>query len=167
MPWPTRSATPRGGSARTSPSGTRSGRGWPRSPRPRLKAWKKAVKDAVDAGEPPPDKPDDAEVPPGPKRPRLVTTDATMEAAALLAQQEPKGLMLVRDELAGWVGGLDKYGGDGAERAFWIEAYGGRFKVVDRVKFDGQGAGRPAPQHRHPGRHPAGPARQHGHGRRR
>ena len=61
-----------------------------------------------------------------------------MEAAALLAQQEPKGLMLVRDELAGWVGGLDKYGGDGAERAFWIEAYGGRFKVVDRVKFDGQ-----------------------------
>ena len=102
------------------------------------RTWKKAVKEALDAGETPPDKPDDAEAPPEPKRPRLFTTDATMEAAALLAQQEPKGLELIRDELAGWVGGLDKYGGDGAERAFWIEAYGGRAKVVDRVKFDGK-----------------------------
>lgn len=104
----------------------------------RAKEWKQAVKAAVEAGETPAEKPEEAELPPEPRRPRLFTTDATMEAAALLARQEPKGLLLVRDELAGWIGGLNKYGGDGAERAFWIEAYGGRAKVVDRVKFDGQ-----------------------------
>jgi hypothetical protein len=104
----------------------------------RLKEWRRRVKDALAAGEAPPERPRDAEVPPEPRRPRLFTGDATMEAAALLALQEPKGLVLVRDELAGWLGGLDKYGGDGAERAFWIEAYGGRAKVVDRVKFEGK-----------------------------
>lgn len=103
----------------------------------RAALWRKEVKAAAEAGEAPPDLPEDAIAPPEPKRPRLFTTDATMEAAALLLRDEPKGLLLIRDELAGWIGGLDKYGGEGAERAFWIEAYGGRAKVVDRVKFDG------------------------------
>jgi hypothetical protein len=99
--------------------------------------WQKEVKEAAKQGRPAPDLPADAMAPPEPKSPRLFMTDPTMEAAALLARDEPKGLVLVRDELAGWIGSLDKYGGQGADRAFWIEAYGGRRKVVDRVKFDG------------------------------
>ena len=42
--------------------------------------------------------------------------------------------MLARDELSGWLGSFDKYGGGGADRAFAIEMYGGRSYVIDRVK---------------------------------
>jgi Protein of unknown function (DUF3987) len=42
--------------------------------------------------------------------------------------------MLFRDELAGWIGALDKYGGAGGDRAFYLEAYGGRSYSVDRMK---------------------------------
>jgi hypothetical protein len=40
----------------------------------------------------------------------------------------------VRDELAGWLGAFDRYGGGGSDRAFAIEMCGGRSYVVDRVK---------------------------------
>ena len=101
--------------------------------------WKKAVKAAVNEGSCPPEMPADAITPPEPKRPRIIMSDATMEAAAQLISAHPFGLLMLRDELAGWIGGLDKYGGGaGAEHAFWLEAWGGRSKVVDRVKFEGK-----------------------------
>ena len=37
----------------------------------------------------------------------------------------PRGLLLFRDELAGWVGALEKYGGTGSDRAFYIEGVRG------------------------------------------
>jgi hypothetical protein len=62
-----------------------------------------------------------------------VLSDATIERVAiLLARAAPKGVMMTRDELAGWLIGMTAYN-DGA-RAFWIEAYGGRPYRVDRVK---------------------------------
>jgi uncharacterized protein DUF3987 len=45
-----------------------------------------------------------------------------------------KGLLFFRAELAGWFGGFGRYSGSGADRAFWIEAYGGRQFTIDRVK---------------------------------
>ena len=48
--------------------------------------------------------------------------------------ENPKGMMLFRDELAGWIGALDKYGGAGGDRAFYLESYGGRAYAVDRMK---------------------------------
>ncbi len=71
---------------------------------------------------------------PIPIRPRIRVADATVEALGALAAGLPRGLLLVRDELAGWLGAFDKYGGGGADRAFAIEAYGGRAYVVDRMK---------------------------------
>jgi len=65
--------------------------------------------------------------------PRLVLSDITIEKVAmLLAHAAPKGVLMHRDELAGWLLGMTAYN-DGA-RAFWIEAYGGRPYRVDRVK---------------------------------
>jgi hypothetical protein len=62
-----------------------------------------------------------------------VLSDVTIErVAVLLARAAPKGVMMTRDELAGWLVGMAAYN-DGA-RAFWIEAYGGRPYRVDRVK---------------------------------
>jgi hypothetical protein len=44
---------------------------------------------------------------------------------------------LVRDELSGWYGSLGRYSKSGADRAFWVEGYGGRPYTVDRVKNGG------------------------------
>ncbi|KAA0122230.1 DUF3987 domain-containing protein [Methylobacterium sp. P1-11] len=100
----------------------------------RIEAWKVEVKTAVKTGNPPPTVPDDAREPPAPVRPRIRVADATVEALGALAAGLPRGLLLVRDELAGWLGAFDKYGGGGSDRAFAIEMYGGRAYVVDRMK---------------------------------
>lgn len=42
-----------------------------------------------------------------------------------------RGLLLCRDELSGWLAGMDRYSG-GGDRAFWLEAFGGRSYGVDR-----------------------------------
>ena len=42
---------------------------------------------------------------------------------------------MTRDELAGWLGSFNRYsGGEGGDRAFWLEAWGGRIYTVDRIK---------------------------------
>jgi hypothetical protein len=63
-----------------------------------------------------------------------VTNDPTIEKVARLVLENPKGLMLLRDELSGWIGSLDRYGGAGGDRAFYLESYGGRPYAVDRMK---------------------------------
>jgi len=50
----------------------------------------------------------------------------------------PKGLLYIRDELTGWLGNFDRYGGSGGDRAMWLEAWGGRSYIIDRVKLDGE-----------------------------
>jgi hypothetical protein len=84
-----------------------------------------------EAGKTPPQPP--SPVPEEPIAPHLVLSDITIErVAVLLARAAPKGVMMTRDELAGWLIGMTAYN-DGA-RAFWIEAHGGRPYRVDRVK---------------------------------
>ena len=100
----------------------------------RIEAWKVEVKTAVKNGDPVPAMPAEAQEPPAPVRPRIRVADATVEALGALAAGLPRGLLLVRDELAGWLGAFDKYGGGGSDRAFAIEMYGGRAYVVDRMK---------------------------------
>lgn len=102
----------------------------------RREAWQRDVKDAVKAGHAPPRMPAEAEEPTAPQRRRLVSTDPTVEKAARLSAANPRGLLLVRDELAGWMAGMDRYGagGGGSDRAFWLQAYGGRPWTPDRVK---------------------------------
>ncbi len=101
-------------------------------------AWEADVRNAVKTGVPPPIMPTDAVDPIEPARPRLLASDATTEAMAHVLASDGRGLLFTRDELAGWLGLFDKYGGAGGDRAFWIEAYGGRPFVVDRVKNNGK-----------------------------
>ena len=96
--------------------------------------WQRAVKDATKDGRTPPIMPPNAVEPPEPVRPRIIVADATPEALGLLVAAHDKGLLFFRDELAGWFGGFGRYSGSGADRAFWIEAYGGRQFTIDRVK---------------------------------
>jgi hypothetical protein len=82
--------------------------------------------------------PADAAEPPPIERVRLISTDPTVEKAARLSMANPRGLLLVRDELAGWIAGMDRYSnGAGSDRAFWLQAYGGRPWMLDRVKDGG------------------------------
>ena len=75
----------------------------------------------------PPVKPDE------PVAQRCWCDDTTIEALAVLLLQNPRGLLLVRDELAGWLGSFDRYSqGKGADAAKWLEMFGGRAIMVDR-----------------------------------
>jgi hypothetical protein len=96
--------------------------------------WEKQVREASRSGTPAPILPPNAVEPPEPVRPRIIVADATPEALGLLLAAHDKGLLFFRDELAGWFGGFGRYSGSGAERAFWVEAYGGRQFTIDRVK---------------------------------
>jgi hypothetical protein len=95
-------------------------------------AWKAEVKAAAKGDGLPPPLPEDAQIPQPPVRPRVRVADATTEKLAALASALPRGLLLVRDELAGWLGAFDKYSGVGSDRAFALEMWGGRSYVVDR-----------------------------------
>lgn len=96
--------------------------------------WEKKVKSAVKDGGEVPDLPSNAVLPEKPSLSRIIVSDTTPEALAMLHAKLPRGLMANRDELSGWLGGFDRYSSAGGERAFWIEAFGGRSYTVDRVK---------------------------------
>ena len=94
--------------------------------------WRDEVRAAQKRGSPAP-LPPLAAGGPEPQSPRLRQNDVTIErVATLLATAAPKGLLIVRDELAGWIDGMNAY--NDAGRAFWAEAYGGRPYRVERVK---------------------------------
>jgi Protein of unknown function (DUF3987) len=67
---------------------------------------------------------------------RYVTQDSTVEKLGELLQQNPRGLMVVRDELAGWGMTLEKPGREG-DREFYLEAWNGD----GRYTFDRIGRG--------------------------
>jgi len=97
--------------------------------------WEKEVKTAVGLGNVPPVMPADADEPDAPQRRRILSTDPTVAKAERMSAANPRGLVLVRDELAGWLAGMDRFAnGAGSDRAFWLQAYGGRHWSPDRVK---------------------------------
>jgi len=58
-------------------------------------------------------------------RPRVITMGTPTEALQRLLADNPRGLLHVRDELAGWLGSFDRYGGNGADRSFYLECWNG------------------------------------------
>lgn len=87
-----------------------------------LAAWKKS-KDDND----PPEKPE----PPQPAR--MMVSDTTVEAIAPILLANSRGLLLARDELAGWIGSFDRYArGTGTDSANWLSMHAGEQMLVDR-----------------------------------
>ncbi len=95
--------------------------------------WEKDVAVAVKKGGEIPPKPREASHRPAPIRPRVRVSDATVEALATIMHGLPKGVLHVRDELAGWLLNLSRYSG-GSDRPFWLESYVGGPYTVDRQK---------------------------------
>jgi hypothetical protein len=70
--------------------------------------------------------------PPAPMR-RYLTTDPTVEALAPILDQNPRGLVVARDELTGWVRSMDQYRARaGADRQFYLQTWSGVPTFVDR-----------------------------------
>ncbi|MGQ3888468.1 YfjI family protein [Legionella sp. CNM-1927-20] len=61
---------------------------------------------------------------PKPVRKRLIVNDATIEKLGELLKENSNGLLLVRDELSGWLGKLNKEEYQ-TERAFYLECFDG------------------------------------------
>jgi hypothetical protein len=78
---------------------------------------------------------------PPPPPARYVVWDTTIEKLGELMARYSKGLLVKRDEIAGWVGQMEKYGGGGGgssrgastDRAFWLQAWDGKPYGVDRI----------------------------------
>jgi hypothetical protein len=90
-----------------------------------IAAWKREKT----AGNDPPKKPDP------PQAERCIVSDATVEALAPILLANPRGLLLARDELAGWIGSFDRYAGKGktgADAANWLSMFNAESIIVDR-----------------------------------
>ncbi|WP_231363219.1 MULTISPECIES: YfjI family protein [unclassified Thioalkalivibrio] len=73
------------------------------------------------------------EEPEAPVRRRYTTQDPTVEKLGELLRDNPRGVLVARDELVGWLRGLDKEGHESA-RAFYLEAWSGTGRYTyDRI----------------------------------
>ena len=97
----------------------------------RLQAWREKCKSAMKKGETPPIQPDISLVPPAEKR--LLLTDSTPEKLHEILNENPAGVLVVRDELGGWLAELSKEGREG-ERGFYLQAWNGDSSfTIDRI----------------------------------
>jgi hypothetical protein len=71
-----------------------------------------------------------------PTRDRRLANDATVESVALLHDDNPRGFLLYRDELAGWLGSFNQYNRGDSDLQKWIEFYEGRPIEIDRKSSD-------------------------------
>ncbi len=97
-----------------------------------LEEWTVAAKRAKEQAMEPPKKPD------RPKRQRVICSDITIETLVGVLQDNDRGTLVARDELAGWFGSFTRYKGKsgGSDMPLWLEAFGARPWIVDRKTGD-------------------------------
>lgn len=93
--------------------------------------WKEACRRARKSGQDMPEMPAGAEPPDRPKARRLFTSDTTQEALVDLIEENPRGLMLFRDELSGFFASFNQYR-PGSDRQFYLECHAGGSYAKDR-----------------------------------
>lgn len=80
--------------------------------------------------------PNPGEAPQEPEAPvfrQVLLKDATLEAVAVALQQNPRGILLTRNELGAWLRGMNQYrNGRGADRETWMEFWDGSPYPVNR-----------------------------------
>lgn len=97
----------------------------------RLSAWKQLYVAAQKSGKEAPVRPDSSIT--APICPRLITQDATFEKIHEIMRDNPAGILLIRDELSGWLATLDKFGRE-SDRGFFLSAWNGDTGyTVDRI----------------------------------
>jgi putative DNA primase/helicase len=97
----------------------------------RRSAWRDQFKSSAKKNSAAPERPQD--LPAEPKLKRLIVNDATVEAMHQTMNENPAGILVVRDELTGWWSQLDRAGREG-ERAFCLQAWNGDTgHTIDRI----------------------------------
>lgn len=77
------------------------------------------------------------EKPERPPRRAVVVDDIVTEALAVRLADNPRGLLMARAELSGWIHGMDAYrGGRGGDREKFLEMHGAKPLKVDRKTGD-------------------------------
>lgn len=79
----------------------------------------------------------ECEVPPEPVRKQFIINDMTIEAFHRAQARIARGFMVYRDELAGWMGNMERYSAE-SERGAWLESYDGGSYAIERVKDGGK-----------------------------
>jgi Protein of unknown function (DUF3987)/RepB DNA-primase N-terminal domain len=73
------------------------------------------------------------EKPTPPTADRSICSDTTIEALSVLLEENPRGLLLARDELSGWLGSFDAYkSAKGCDAATWLQFHRAGDLIVDR-----------------------------------
>ena len=68
---------------------------------------------------------------------RIFVSDITVESLAKALDENPRGILLYRDELSGWAQAMNAYkGGKGSDRQFFLSAWSGTPHPVDRKSQD-------------------------------
>jgi hypothetical protein len=91
-----------------------------------LDNWRRNAKSPINSSINPPVKPNE------PRGQQLITTDATWEALAETLENNPRGILFHRDELSGWVKGMDQYRAKGADRQNWLSIWSGESITINR-----------------------------------
>ena len=74
-----------------------------------------------------------------PKRKRATVDDATTEAIGDILEDNPKGIMVFRDELSGWLGDMDKYSGSkSGDKARFLSGHSRTAWVTSRASKNGR-----------------------------
>jgi Protein of unknown function (DUF3987)/3'-5' exonuclease/Bifunctional DNA primase/polymerase, N-terminal len=94
----------------------------------RLREYKEAAKQAERDGS------DPGEPPEPPVLRRIVCSDSTIEKLAEILEDNPRGVLLARDELAGWLGSFGRYKGKqgGTDLPAWLEFFRAGNVLIDR-----------------------------------
>ena len=97
----------------------------------RLQGWREQCRAAFKKGQTIPTQPDDSLSAPAERR--LLLTDSTFEKLHEILRENPAGVFVVRDELAGWFSELGREGREG-ERGFFLQAWNGDTGfTIDRI----------------------------------
>ncbi|MHB1422806.1 MAG: DUF3987 domain-containing protein [Gemmataceae bacterium] len=89
-----------------------------------LESWKKSKADGFNPGA-------------KPERPvlgRCIVSDTTIEKLGEILEENPRGLLVARDELSGWIGSFTKYKGraSGSDVPNWLELHRAGTVMIDR-----------------------------------
>lgn len=71
-----------------------------------------------------------------PKCSELILNNFTVEAVYKVLQQNPRGCLVFRDEIAGWLSSMNAYKQKGGDEEFWLEAFNGGMLKVNRKNTD-------------------------------
>ena len=80
--------------------------------------------------------PEKSEAPEAPRQERIIINDATIEKLSDLLSHNPRGMLYLNDEMAGWFASMDQYSkgaSAGRDRSYWLKFYDGGRLIIDRM----------------------------------